>query len=62
MAELRRRLLARERADLQRQMRLLLDDGIPDNDDRINDLGMRQLALKQQIEAMGTRPTREVAE
>ena len=64
MAELRRRLLARERADLQRQMRLLLDDGIPDNDDRINDLGMRQLALKQQIEAMGAgaRPSREVAE
>jgi DNA primase len=56
VAELRRLQLVRERADLQRQMDRLLEQGIPSSDDRINELGMRQLALKQQIEAMGTGP------
>jgi DNA primase len=52
VAELRRLQLARERADIQRQMDRLLEQGIPSSDDRINVLGMRQLALKQQIEAL----------
>ena len=52
VAELRRLQLARERAELQRQMDRLLEQGIPSNDDRINELGMRQLALKQQIEGL----------
>jgi hypothetical protein len=51
VAELRRLQLARERADIQRQMDRLLEQGIPSDDDRINELGMRQLALKQQIDA-----------
>jgi DNA primase len=51
VAELRRLQLARERADIQRQMDRLLEQGIPSSDERINELGMRQLALKQQSEA-----------
>jgi DNA primase len=54
VAELRRLQLARERADLQRQMDRLLEQGIPNDDARINELGMRQLTLKQQIDALGT--------
>jgi hypothetical protein len=56
VTELRRLQLARERADLQRQMDRLLEQGIPSSDDRINELGMRQLALKQQIESLSTGP------
>jgi DNA primase len=52
VAELRRLQLARERADIQRQMDRLLEQGIPSSDVQINVLGMRQLALKQQIEAL----------
>ena len=54
MAELRRLQLTRERADVQRQMDRLLEQGIPSDDERINQLGMRQLVLKQQIESIGT--------
>ena len=54
VAELRRLQLARERADVQRQLDRLLEQGIPSNDHRINELGMRQLALKQQIDSLGT--------
>jgi DNA primase len=57
VAELRRLQLARERADLQRQMDRLLEQGIPNDDARINELGMRQLTLKQQIDALGTERT-----
>jgi hypothetical protein len=32
----------------------LLEQGIPNDDARINELGMRQLTLKQQIDALGT--------
>jgi hypothetical protein len=53
VAELRRLQLARERADIQRQMDRLLEEGIPSDDRRINELGMRQLALKQQIDSLG---------
>jgi DNA primase len=54
VSELRRLQLARERADVQRQMDRLLEQGIPSSDDRINELGMRQLALKQQMDSLGT--------
>jgi hypothetical protein len=57
VAELRRLQLAQERAEIQRQMDRLLEQGIPSNDDRINELGMRQLALKQQIDSIGTEHT-----
>ena len=57
VTELRRLQLARERADLQRQMDRLLEQGIPSSDDRINELGMRQLLLKQQIDAIGSEHT-----
>ena len=56
VAELRRLQLARERADIQRQMDRLLEQGIPSDDQRINELGMRQLALKQQIDSLGNEP------
>jgi hypothetical protein len=56
ITELRRLQLARERADVQRQMDRLLEQGISSNDERINQLGMRQLALKQQIDSIGTEP------
>jgi hypothetical protein len=52
VAELRRLQLARQRAEIQREMDRLLEQGIPSDDDRINELGMRQLALKQQIETL----------
>ena len=61
VAELRRLQLARERAEVQRQMDRLLEEGIPSNDDRINELGMRQLALKQQIDSLGTEQTGPMA-
>jgi DNA primase len=54
VTELRRLQLARERADVQQQMARLLEQGIASSDDRINQLGMRQLALKQQIDSIGT--------
>jgi DNA primase len=57
VAELRRLQLARERAEVQRQMDRLLEQGIPSSDDRINELGMRQLALKQQIDSLGSEHT-----
>jgi DNA primase len=52
VAELRRLQLARERAEIQRELDRLLEQGIPDSDHRINELGMRQLALKQQIDRL----------
>jgi DNA primase len=57
VSELRRLQLARERAEVQRQMDRLLEQGIPSSDDRINELGMRQLALKQQIDSLGSEHT-----
>jgi len=60
VAELRRLQLARERADVQRQMDQLLEQGVPSQDERINQLGMRQLALKQQIDSIGTERTGSV--
>jgi DNA primase len=60
VAELRRLQLTRERADVQRQMDRLLEQGISSDDERINELGMRQLALKQQIDSIGTEQTGSV--
>jgi DNA primase len=54
VAELRRLQLSRERAEIQRQMDRLLAEGTPSHDERINELGMRQLALKQRIDSLGT--------
>ena len=54
VVELRRLQLARERADVQREMARLLEQGISSSDQRINELGMRQLALKQQIDSIGS--------
>ena len=54
VTELRRLQLTRERADVQRQMAGLLEQGIASSDERINQLGMRQLVLKQQIDSIGT--------
>jgi DNA primase len=54
VAELRRLNLARERAELQQQLDRLLEQGIPSSDERINQLGMRQLALKQQMDSLLT--------
>ena len=49
---LRRLQLARQRAAVQRELDDLLERGIPSSDQRINELGMRQLALKQQIDEL----------
>lgn len=57
VTELRRLQLTRERADVQRQMERLLEQGTPSSDQRINELGMRQLALKQQIDSIGSAHT-----
>jgi hypothetical protein len=54
VTELRRLQLTRERADIQQQMNRLLEQGIASDDERINELGMRQLALKQRIDSIGT--------
>jgi len=35
-------------------MNRLLEQGISSDDERINQLGMRQLALKQRIDSIGT--------
>ena len=52
-AELRRLRLVRERAEVQRQLDRLLEQGVSSGDERINELGTRQLELKQQIDAIG---------
>lgn len=52
VAEVRRLQLARERAELQRELDRLIEQGIPSTDHRIDELGMRQLALKQQIDRL----------
>ena len=53
--ELRKLRLVRERAAVERQLRHLLDQGVPSHDGRIDELGTRQIGLKQQIEAMTQR-------
>jgi hypothetical protein len=53
--ELRRLHLARERAEVQQELARLLEQGISSSDDRINQLGMRQLMLKQQMDSMESR-------
>jgi DNA primase len=50
--ELRRLRLERTRAAVERQMVALLEQGVRNDDERINELGTRNIGLKQQIEAM----------
>ena len=55
VVELRRLQLARERADSSARWTASSSRASPSSDERINDLGMRQLALKQQIDSMDGR-------
>jgi len=50
--ELRKYRLIRERTAVERQLASLLEEGVPSHDGRIDELGMRQIGLKRQIEAM----------
>ena len=50
--ELRKYRLVRERTAVERQLASLLEEGVPSHDGRIDELGMRQIGLKRQIEAM----------
>jgi hypothetical protein len=50
--ELRKYRLIRERAAIERELASLLEQGVPSHDGRIDELGMRQIGLKRQIEAM----------
>jgi DNA primase len=54
VAELRRRRLERERADVTREIERLQEQGVPSSDGRIDQLGTRQLELKQKIDALGS--------
>jgi DNA primase len=53
VAELRRLRLERERSEVTRELDRLQELGVPSTDGRIDELGTRQLELKQQIEALG---------
>jgi DNA primase len=53
VAELRRLRLERERSEVTRELDRLQEQGVPSTDGRIDQLGTRQLELKQQIEALG---------
>jgi DNA primase len=50
--ELRKYRLIRERTAVERQLAILLEQGVPSHDGRIDELGTRQIGLKRQIEAM----------
>ena len=50
--ELRKHRLIRERTAVERQLASLLEQGVPSHDGRIDELGMKQIGLKRQIEAM----------
>jgi len=50
--ELRKHRLIRERTAVERELARLLEQGVPSHDGRIDELGMRQIGLKQEIEAM----------
>jgi type II secretory pathway component PulF len=50
--ELRKNRLIRERTTVERQLASLLEQGVPSHDERIDALGMKQIGLKRQIEAM----------
>jgi len=50
--ELRKHCLVRERTAVERQLANLLEQGVPSHDGRIDELGMRQIGLKRQIDAM----------
>jgi DNA primase len=50
--ELRKHRLVRERTAVERELASLLEQGVPSHDGRIDELGMRQIGLKREIEAM----------
>ena len=50
--ELRKHRLIRERTAVERQLASLIEQGVPSHDGRIDELGMRQIGLKREIEAM----------
>jgi len=50
--ELRKHRLIRERTAVERQLASLLEQGVPSHDGRIDELGMKQIGLKRQIEEM----------
>jgi DNA primase len=50
--ELRKYRLIRERTAVERQLANLLEQGVPSHDGRIDELGMRQIGLKRQLDAM----------
>jgi len=50
--ELRKYRLIRERTAVERELAHLLEQGVPSHDGRIDELGMRQIGLKREIEAM----------
>jgi DNA primase len=52
LTEIRRERLLRERAAIQEQLDRLLEQGVPSDDSRINELGARRIGLKQELEAL----------
>lgn len=50
--ELRKHRLVRERTAVERELARLLEQGVPSHDGRIDELGLRQIGLKREIEAM----------
>jgi DNA primase len=52
LTEIRRARLLRERAAIQEQLDRLLEQGVPSDDRRINELGARRIGLKQELEAL----------
>jgi DNA primase len=52
VTEIRRERLLRERGAIQEQLDRLLEEGVPSDDRRINELGARRIGLKQELEAL----------
>jgi DNA primase len=50
--ELRKSRLIRERTAVERQLASLIEQGVPSHDGRIDELGLRQIGLKRQIDEM----------
>jgi len=50
--ELRKSRLLRERTAVERQLASLIEQGVPSHDGRIDELGLRQIGLKRQIDEM----------
>jgi DNA primase len=52
LQELRKSRLIRERTAVERQLASLIEQGVPSHDGRIDELGLRQIGLKRQIDEM----------